>query len=129
MPPSNDAPARPPPPPPAELEGYCRSAEKAARVAGDLIMASLRERQTNPNLVIESKGGVDLVTEVDRQCEECIFQALRTEYPTHHFVGEESTYLSAPSSASSPPPFGRPGEAAPTWICDPIDGTVLCAYF
>lgn len=86
-------------------------------------MASLRARQSRPCLAVESKGGVDLVTEVDRLCEKEITQALHAEYPTHAFIGEESTFLSTGELSSSSAPFGLPGESAPTWIIDPIDGT------
>jgi myo-inositol-1(or 4)-monophosphatase len=54
---------------------------------------------------------VDLVTETDRAVESLISTSLRAQYPNFSFMGEE-TY--------------QPGDtltSAPTFICDPIDGT------
>ncbi|KAF2852402.1 inositol monophosphatase [Plenodomus tracheiphilus IPT5] len=57
------------------------------------------------------KNSVDLVTETDRAVETLVSTTLRQKYPQYSFMGEE-TY--------------KPGDkltAAPTFICDPIDGT------
>jgi myo-inositol-1(or 4)-monophosphatase len=54
---------------------------------------------------------VDLVTETDQAVEKLVSTSLREKYPTFAFMGEE-TY--------------KPGDKlteAPTFICDPIDGT------
>ncbi|KAF2792596.1 inositol monophosphatase [Melanomma pulvis-pyrius CBS 109.77] len=56
-------------------------------------------------------NSVDLVTETDRAVEKVISTSLHEKYPTFEFMGEE-TY--------------KPGDVltpAPTFICDPIDGT------
>ena len=57
------------------------------------------------------KNSVDLVTETDQAVEAMISKTLGSKYPTFKFMGEE-TY--------------KPGtklDDAPTFICDPIDGT------
>jgi myo-inositol-1(or 4)-monophosphatase len=84
------------------------TAVKAARKAGAIInRASL-----DIDLVqVSAKGRSDFVTEVDRAAEEAIIDVLRTAYPQHGFLAEES-------GASSPE-----GNNEYTWIIDPLDGT------
>jgi myo-inositol-1(or 4)-monophosphatase len=60
-------------------------------------------------VAFEYKADTSLVTAVDRDTERAIEEALGREYPGFAFLGEE---------------YGRRGpENAPTWACDPIDGT------
>jgi len=84
------------------------TAVKAARKAGAIInRASL-----DVDLVqVSAKGRSDFVTEVDRAAEEAIIDVLRTAYPQHGFLAEES-------GASNPE-----GNNEYTWIIDPLDGT------
>jgi myo-inositol-1(or 4)-monophosphatase len=84
------------------------TAVKAARRAGNIInRASL-----DLDLVrVSSKGRSDYVTEVDRAAEAAIIDMLRTAYPDHGFLAEES-------GASSPG-----AEPDYLWIIDPLDGT------
>lgn len=58
----------------------------------------------------------DLVTEVDRECEEIISMGLKLAYPDHAVVGEESCGGTA-----------APGEGC-TWFVDPLDGTTNFVY-
>jgi myo-inositol-1(or 4)-monophosphatase len=53
------------------------------------------------------------VTEADRASEEAIIEILREAFPDHAFLGEEG---------------GRRGEAAHTWLIDPLDGTYNYAH-
>jgi inositol-phosphate phosphatase/L-galactose 1-phosphate phosphatase len=62
------------------------------------------------SVTIVSKGGIDLVTDVDRRCEDIIMSGLRAAFPTHHFIGEETA-------------AGVELTDAPTWCVDPVDGT------
>lgn len=48
-------------------------------------------------------------------CEERIIAALRREYPTHHFVGEESTFAGEQDETN----------AEFCWFIDPVDGACL----
>jgi myo-inositol-1(or 4)-monophosphatase len=84
------------------------TAVKAARKAGAIInRASL-----DLDLVrVSTKGRSDFVTEVDRAAEEAIIETLRTAYPQHGFLAEESG-----ASDSG-------GGDEYTWIIDPLDGT------
>jgi myo-inositol-1(or 4)-monophosphatase len=82
-------------------------AVKAARRAGSLInRASLAG-----DFEVKSKQANDFVTEVDKAAEAEIIRVIRSAYPEHAILAEES------------------GEAAggarndTTWIIDPIDGT------
>jgi len=82
------------------------TAVKAARKAGSIInRASL-----DLDLVrVSSKGRSDFVTEVDRAAEQAIISTLRTAYPNHSILAEES------GSDAGDPDY--------LWIIDPLDGT------
>lgn len=69
------------------------------------------ERESNA-LTVEVKRGVDLVTEVDKRCEAVIMERLKAKYPTHKFVGEESTFMEGSDEFTM----------EPTWFIDPLDG-------
>ena len=60
-------------------------------------------------LKVEKKGSNDYVTEVDRRVEQIIFEDIKSYYPEHNFLGEESGEEINNSNV--------------TWILDPIDGT------
>jgi len=84
------------------------TAVKAARKAGAIInRASL-----DLDLVrVSAKGRSDFVTEVDHAAEQAIIEILKTAYPQHAILAEESG-ASGPHSGSEY-----------TWIIDPLDGT------
>jgi len=86
-------------------------AVKAARKAGAIInRASL-----DLDLVrVSSKGRSDFVTEVDRAAEQAILSVLKTAYPNHSFLAEESGASGAE---------GAEADADYLWIIDPLDGT------
>ncbi|KAG7019374.1 Inositol monophosphatase 1, partial [Cucurbita argyrosperma subsp. argyrosperma] len=58
-------------------------------------------------------GEVDLVTETDKACEDLIFNHLKEHYPSHKFIGEETTAACGHTELTD----------EPTWIVDPLDGT------
>ena len=91
------------------MERYLEIAVKAARVAGEL----QRERLWS-QFSVEFKGEVNLVTEVDRECERLIVAALRKVYPTHDILAEEGEYELLHSPCK--------------WIIDPLDGTTNFAH-
>ncbi|OAT14095.1 myo-inositol-1(or 4)-monophosphatase [Blastomyces gilchristii SLH14081] len=62
--------------------------------------------------VDSKKNSSDLVTEYDRAIEAMVSKELRARYPTFEFMGEETYHPSSPLTD------------APTFIVDPIDGTV-----
>ena len=66
-----------------------------------------------PDLVkIDEKGHNDYVTNVDREVERIIAEALHETYPDHAISGEEQMSNVAPEDAEY------------EWIIDPIDGTM-----
>ncbi|PGH32151.1 myo-inositol-1(or 4)-monophosphatase [[Emmonsia] crescens] len=64
------------------------------------------------NGVDSKKNSSDLVTEYDRAVEAMVSKELRSRYPKYEFMGEETYHPSKPLTD------------APTFIVDPIDGTV-----
>ena len=85
------------------------TAIKAARRAGAIInRASLDLERLN----VARKGPKDYVTEVDRAAEESIIDILRTAYPDHAILAEES----GPSQAEG-------SQSEFQWVIDPLDGT------
>lgn len=75
-----------------------------ARRAGALIRESFGGGQQ-----VEHKGVINLVTDTDREAEDLIVSALRSEFPDHMIVAEERPQVR--------------GDAAFTWYVDPLDGT------
>ncbi len=65
-------------------------------------------------VAVEYKGAIDLVTEVDRACELAILDTIRSRYPGHDIVTEETD-------------LARTG-ARHVWFIDPLDGTVNFAH-
>ncbi len=80
-------------------------AVRAARAAGDII--SRATRQTG-NFQIDQKGKNDYATEIDNASEQEIIKTLKSAYPDHAILAEES---------------GQHGAGDYVWIIDPLDGT------
>ena len=89
---------------------YVGVAMEAALRAGAL----QKERYGDPTLIVEHKGAIDLVTEVDRKCEQAILEVLRGHFPDHDFVTEE-THIDRTGSRF-------------VWFIDPLDGTTNFAH-
>lgn len=83
-----------------------RLAEAAAMKAGELIRDRMGSLASSD---IQLKGPSDYVTEVDRQCEEIIMGMVRSRFPDHHIMSEETASDGL-----------QPGV---TWVIDPLDGT------
>jgi len=79
--------------------------EEIARLAGDI----LREEYGHRNQ-IERKGVINLVSDVDRRSEEVIINTIRSRFPDHRIIAEESG--------------GLEGLEDHSWYVDPLDGTV-----
>ena len=88
---------------------YLAVATEAAVRAG----AIQRQRYAS-GVAVEYKGEIDLVTEVDRDCELAILETIRARYPEHDIVTEETD-------------LGRTGSRF-VWFIDPLDGTVNFAH-
>jgi myo-inositol-1(or 4)-monophosphatase len=81
------------------------AAIQAARAAGEILHSNF-----GTDLLVEFKGPIDIVTEVDRAAETAIVRLLLQATPSYGFITEEHTVPVA--------------EAGPRWIVDPLDGTV-----
>ncbi len=84
-------------------------AAEAALKAG----AIQKERYGRP-LEVQLKGDIDLVTDVDRACEDAIVALLRARFPGHDIVTEETRLESTGASH--------------VWFVDPLDGTTNYAH-
>ena len=87
---------------------------ETAREAGRV----LAERFGRASLEVQHKGEIDLVTESDLAAERLIVERIRSYYPRHDILAEESG-TSAHEGA---------GESAYKWIIDPLDGTTNYAH-
>ncbi|XP_019625588.1 PREDICTED: inositol monophosphatase 1-like [Branchiostoma belcheri] len=85
------------------------AAEEAARLAGKEVRSAFYREKT----VTMKSSPADLVTETDQNVEKMVFSFFRRKFPTHRFIGEETTAAGVPIELTD----------APTWIIDPIDGT------
>ena len=87
---------------------------ETAREAGRV----LAERFGRASLEVQHKGDIDLVTESDLAAERLIVERIRSYYPRHAILAEES-------GASEHEGAGR---SAYKWIIDPLDGTTNYAH-
>ena len=87
--------------------------ESAARLAADAAGAILKRRWHDRGPVEIKSSAIDLVTEVDRACEQAILDVLGSAFPDHAFLAEES---------------GGRGSHEFVWIVDPLDGTTNFAH-
>jgi myo-inositol-1(or 4)-monophosphatase len=71
-----------------------------------------------PKFKVREKARADLVTEADVASQHAIKKYLLTCFPTHAFLGEEDS-VGKTIEETRPPQ-----DAPPTWVVDPLDGTV-----
>lgn len=90
------------------LDEFLSVAVDAAKRAGAIIRGGFYKTKH-----VEHKGQVDLVTETDKACEDLIFNYLKEHFPSHKFIGEETTAAFGVTELTDDP----------TWIVDPLDGT------
>jgi myo-inositol-1(or 4)-monophosphatase len=86
---------------------------ETARAAGAVLL-----HYTSRDKQIELKGRADLVTVADRESEALIVNAIRSRYPDHGILAEESGVVE----------IGSDAERRPRWIVDPLDGTTNFAH-
>jgi len=92
------------------MQEFLHVAQDAAYQAGALLKDNWLKAKT-----IEIKTDiVDLVTNVDKASDALITQILRTHFPTHQIIAEESAISGQPSDYR--------------WYIDPIDGTTNFAH-
>jgi len=87
------------------IERALAAMRQAAAAAGRLMRAGLGDARQ-----VDHKGRYDLVTDVDRACEQSILEILRPAVPEAAVLAEESAA------------DGDPGGAL-VWVIDPVDGT------
>jgi len=63
---------------------------------------------------INSKGVIDLVTEIDEKSEDYLIGAIQSRFPTHRVITEERGIIQ--------------GDEDQVWYIDPLDGTVNYAH-
>src|SRR5438034_6967430 len=91
------------------MKHYLDAAEKAARVAGEL----LRQNFKRP-LRVNSAEAHDIKLEIDVQTQDLITKLLLKEFPEHALYGEEGIVGDQSSEHQ--------------WVVDPLDGTVNYFY-
>lgn len=87
------------------MQPMLNTAIRAARAAGDLI---LRSSDNIGHLKVDQKGKNDYASEVDRTAEREIINIIKTAYPDHGILAEESGVQEGNDFV---------------WVIDPLDGT------
>jgi len=86
----------------------------AAAIEAALRAGAIQRARYGQRISVEHKGVLDLVTEVDRACEDAILDVLRSRFPDHDVVAEETA-------------SARTGSRH-VWFVDPLDGTTNFAH-
>jgi myo-inositol-1(or 4)-monophosphatase len=87
------------------MNAYKNIAVRAAERAGNFVAKAFANRE---RIIAQSKGPNDFVSNIDKQAEEIIIDAIKYSYPDHAILAEES---------------GHHGDSDTVWVIDPIDGT------
>lgn len=90
------------------MEPMLTIALRAAREAGEYIV---RAGERLDRLNVQAKSMNDFVSDVDHQAEKLILDELRSKYPDHAFIAEESASAEVDRSKEH------------VWVIDPLDGT------
>jgi myo-inositol-1(or 4)-monophosphatase len=91
---------------------YLDTAIELARSAGDVLKHYARREKH-----VEFKGRANLVTIADKESEQLIIEGIRSRYPSHAILAEESGAMHAI----------QPGDQV-QWVVDPLDGTTNFAH-
>ncbi|HBA26093.1 MAG TPA: inositol monophosphatase [Nitrospinae bacterium] len=106
-----------------ELKNFLKIAIEAAKEAG-----RIQRERFGENFKIEHKGEINLVTEVDYQCEKAIIDIIKRDYPEHEILTEEAGSVKGLPPSHSPLTKGGQMEGKYKWIIDPLDGTTNYAH-
>ncbi|ORX88008.1 IMPase 1 [Anaeromyces robustus] len=99
-----------------EYKKYLDEAVKIAKTAGKTIKEAFENRQfISEHLEIKENNSSDLVTATDQYVEKMVKSHLNKVFPTHSFIGEETTAANNMARCEL--------TDNPTWCIDPIDGT------
>jgi myo-inositol-1(or 4)-monophosphatase len=93
------------------IDVFYEAALKCVKNAGKLILDKISV--TNKTIEVKSSE-IDLVTETDKQVENLLIKNLSEQFSDHLFIGEESVAGGSKCQLTN----------SPTWIIDPIDGTM-----
>lgn len=88
-----------------------QTARDAGRILADRIGRALQ---------VSNKGDIDLVTEADLASEKLIIDRIKSHYPRHAILAEESGATDGIEIL--------PGQTDSRWIIDPLDGTTNYAH-
>ncbi len=91
------------------MASYLDFSMEVAREAGALLSHHFER-----NIGFEYKGAHDLVTAADRASEDLVVERLRSRFPSHSIIGEESG--------------SHAGSSEYQWYVDPLDGTTNFAH-
>jgi len=94
-----------------DFDSCFQVAADLAKIAGERVCSALNTTKDFK----AKKFATDLVTETDQEVEKFLFNGLKEKFPDHKFIGEESTAEDGQQIELTD---------APTWIIDPIDGTM-----
>lgn len=86
-------------------------AERLARAAGELLLSRLDDPRSD---VRTKSSATDMVTEVDRESQALILEAIREARPDDGILAEEGADV--------------PGSSGYRWVVDPLDGTTNYIY-
>jgi myo-inositol-1(or 4)-monophosphatase len=86
----------------------------AAATEAVLRAGAIQKERFGSRIAIAHKGEIDLVTEVDHACEAAILELIRSRFPDHDVVSEETA-------------LERTGSRH-LWFVDPLDGTTNFAH-
>ena len=90
------------------MQSTLETACEAARAGGKIL------REQLGRVAAREKGPADLVTDADLASQSAIEELLQGRFPSHAFLGEESSESDRQAALAS----GRP-----VWVVDPLDGT------
>ncbi|XP_018400060.1 PREDICTED: inositol monophosphatase 1 [Cyphomyrmex costatus] len=94
----------------SNIDEYYIEILRLVKQAGSIVREKIYQRKD----VLTKSCDVDLVTEWDQKVEKLLIDGISSKYPDHRFIGEESTSSGQKIELTD----------APTWIIDPIDGTM-----
>ena len=87
------------------MKEYLDIALEAAKRAGEIIRENFHKKK-----LIDYKGRINLVTNVDREAEKVVIETIKNYYPKHNILTEETEYAQDPDQEYC-------------WVIDPLDGT------
>lgn len=93
-------------------ENYQKYLDTAIQLAKKAGQIQLENR--DQDVRIDFKGDINLVTEIDKKCEELIIEGLESSFPEHDILAEEGS--------------GSRKDSHYKWIIDPLDGTTNFAH-